>query len=426
MDPDRSPLADEALQRSQSYLKAVLDNILDGVISINEDRVVETFNPAAERIFGYTAAEVIGRNISMLMPEPYRSEHDTYVQNYLRTGHARIIGIGREVRGLRKNGQVFPLDLAVSETRWGGQRKFIGILRDITARKTTEEEMLRLNEELELRVSRRTTELQELNSALQTSLADLRRTQKQLVQSEKMAALGTLVSGVAHEINTPLGVCVTAASYLELKLSELSATIAGEALEPGALQKYLRTMTEALASITTNLNRAADLVKSFKQVAVDQVSEKKRRFALKDYIGKVLLSLRPKYRRTGHSVEVLGPEIEITGYPGALSQIVTNLVINSLIHGFEGVERGRIVLEVSRAGNQCTLRCSDNGRGIAPEHIARIWDPFFTTRRSQESSGLGLHIVYNLITSRLNGSIECTSALGGGTTFTITFACDTP
>ncbi|RJQ83303.1 MAG: PAS domain S-box protein [Desulfobacteraceae bacterium] len=152
--PERNRFED--LQKSQSYLQAVLNNVLDGIISINEERIVETFNAAAERIFGYTAAEVIGRNVKMLMPEPYHNEHDSYVENYLRTGKAKIIGIGREVQGLRKNGQIFPLELAVSETRWSGERRFIGILRDITERKIAEEALQRLNETLEQRVTERT------------------------------------------------------------------------------------------------------------------------------------------------------------------------------------------------------------------------------------------------------------------------------
>jgi PAS domain S-box-containing protein len=135
MNPDRSDRAHHALHNDESYLRAALGNVLDGIIGINEECLIETFNPAAERIFGYAAAEVMGRNIKILMPEPYQGEHDTYVQNYLRTGQARIIGIGREVHGLRRDGHVFPMDLAVSETRWNGERKFIGIVRDITERK---------------------------------------------------------------------------------------------------------------------------------------------------------------------------------------------------------------------------------------------------------------------------------------------------
>ena len=419
--PDNND-AHEALEKSESYLRAVLNHVLDGIISIDEDRVVETFNPAAERIFGYAAAEVIGQNVRMLMPEPYRSRHDSYVRNYLRTGNAKIIGIGREVRGRHKSGRIFPLDLAVSEMSVRGRRRFIGILRDITARKDAEKALRRMNEELEQRVAERTARLNETNSALQKSLEDLRNTQEQLVQTEKMAALGALVSGVAHEINTPVGVCVTAASYLELKTSELADMVEGHHLEDPRLNKYLKTATEALASISTNLNRAAELVKSFKQVAVDQTTEEKRRFNLKDYAEMVLMSLRPKYKKSGHTIELSCPDgIELTSYPGALSQIITNLLMNSLTHGFEGIPHGRIILDLSVNDEQCIVEYSDNGVGMPPEHVEKIFDPFFTTKRSRGGTGLGMHIVYNLVKQRLGGEIECTSAPGKGTLFTIAF-----
>ena len=414
-----------SLQQSESYLRAVLDNVLDGIISINENRVVETFNAAAERIFGYAADEVIGRNVNLLMPEPYHSQHDTHVQTYLHTGVARIIGIGREVRGRRKNGEEVPLELAVSEMRLQGERKFIGILRDITTRKRSEEELLRLNEELEARVEHRTAELQAANRALEESLAILHKTRDQLVQTEKMAALGELVAGVAHEINTPLGVCVTAASFLELKLNGLFQHLAEAGLEPRTVpENYRGALNEAAASILTNLSRAAELVKSFKLVAVDQASEDRRRFAVKDYIDKVLLSLRPKYKRTPYTIAVRCPEeLEIDSYPGALSQIITNLVMNSLLHAFDGVEHGRMTLELSATGGRYVLRYGDDGRGIPPEDLKRIYDPFFTTKRGRGGSGLGLHLVYNLVTRTLGGKIECASEPGRGTVFTITFPC---
>jgi PAS domain S-box-containing protein len=421
-ESDHRSAAPEAAKPGASYLKAVLDNVLDGIISIDEERIVQTFNPAAERIFGYAAVEVIGQNVRMLMPEPYRSAHDRYVQNYLRTGRAQIIGRGRQVRGRRKNGQEFPLDLAVSEMRVDGQRQFIGIVRDITERQHAEDELRRLNDELEQRVRERTAQLDASNQALQRSLADLRRTQDQLVQTGKMAALGELVSGVAHEINTPVGICVTAASWLQMKLDALAERLGDGRREAEALRPLVGPMQEAAASILTNLARAADLVQSFKQVAVDQATEDQRRFNLKDYIDMLLLSLRPKFKRTGHRLEVECPEgLTVVGYPGAISQIITNLVVNSLLHGFEGLEQGRITLAVSVVDDRVVLRYADNGRGMAAETLRKIYDPFFTTKRAQGGSGLGMHIVYHLVVRRLNGRIDCDSSPGKGSVFTITF-----
>jgi PAS domain S-box-containing protein len=424
LEPSESRLSERTLRQSEHYLRAVLDHVLDGIISIDANGIVETFNPAAELIFGYDAGEVIGRNVNLLMPEPYRSQHDAYVQNYLRTGVPRIIGIGREARGLRKNGEEFPLDLSVSEMKLDREPKFISILRDITERKRAEEQLRRLNEELEARVQIRTTELQATNRALEESLSILNKTRDQLVQTEKMAALGELVAGVAHEINTPIGVCVTAASFLELKLNELCRYLAEAGLDNALPKKYLLTLNEALASILTNLSRAAELVKSFKLVAVDQASEEKRRFNVKEYIDSVLLSLRPKYKRTPYAIDVQCPEgLEIFSYPGALSQILTNLVMNSLLHAFDGAEHGRMTLNLSAAAGRCMLRYEDNGKGIPTENLKKIYDPFFTTKRGRGGSGLGLHVVYNLVTRTLGGRIECASEPGRGTVFTISFPC---
>jgi PAS domain S-box-containing protein len=413
---------DEDLRRSEAYLRAVLENVLDGIISINEDRIVETFNCAAERIFGYRADEVIGQNVKMLMPEPYYSQHDGYVQNYLRTGVKKVIGTGREVEGRRSDGSRFPLDLAVSEMQMDGKRRFVGILRDITDRKEAADDLQKLNEDLERRVEKRTAMLRKSYKALETSMADLKRTQEQLVQNRKMAALGALVSGIAHEINTPVGVCVTAASYLEMKVDDLRRRLSAGTPEPASLNKTLDAIKEASGSILTNLNRASDLVKSFKQVAVDQATEEKRRFNLKEYIDMVLLSLRPKYKRTAHTIEVTCPEdLEIVSYPGVISQILTNLIMNSLLHGFEGVEAGTITLNVTVEQDQCLLRYRDNGIGMSEENLSRIYDPFFTTKRAHGGSGLGMHIVYNLVSRRLEGRIDCRSAPGEGTEFLIAF-----
>jgi PAS domain S-box-containing protein len=409
-------------ENQTSYLRSVLDNVIDGIISINQDRIIETFNPAAEKIFGYSASEVIGQNVKVLMPEPYQSHHDNYVLNYLKTNKAKIIGIGREVRGQRKDGTQFPMDLAVSETCVRGRRRFIGIVRDITGKKNSEEALRKMNEQLEQIVEERTAKLRKTNKILEKSLLDLKTTQDRLVQTEKMAALGGLVSGVAHEINTPVGICVTTASYLEMKSNELVRILPEEYLGHEQLQKYLKTTTESLTSISSNLKRASELINSFKQVAVDQTTEEKRRFNLKEYIDTVLVSLHPKLKKTEHTLEVFCPdEIEIFSFPGVFSQIITNLVMNSLIHGLEDVRQGKITMDLSVAGDQCIFRYSDNGVGMPAEHVAKIYDPFFTTKRSRGGTGLGMHIVYNLVTQKLNGEIRCESILGQGTVFTIVF-----
>jgi signal transduction histidine kinase len=276
-------------------------------------------------------------------------------------------------------------------------------------------------ENLDRLVEERTRELNEANAALRESLEELNRTQDQLIQSGKMAALGNLVAGVAHEINTPVGIGVTAASLLEEKSREMAESYAAGQLKRSALEKYIRTATETSASILSNLDRASEMIQSFKQVAVDQTVEEKRRFRIRRYIDEVLLSLRPGYKRTRHTISVNCPdEISFYSYPGAFMQIITNLVMNSLIHGFEGIEQGNIFIDVFTENHMLHFRYSDNGKGMKAEQAGRIFEPFFTTRRARGGTGLGMHIVYNLVTQTLGGQIECSSAPGKGTVFDIT------
>jgi len=248
----------------------------------------------------------------------------------------------------------------------------------------------------------------------------LKEAQIQLVQSEKMASLGALVAGVAHEINTPVGVGVTAASTLQARAVALRDLYERDALRRSDLAGFVAMSEESTQIILRNLQRAADLIHSFKQVAVDQSSGERRRFALKAYIDEILLSLRPKLKKTHHVVDVECPEgLVIDSYPGAIAQIMTNFVTNSLIHGFEDIPQGHIRIVIRQEPGRVTLAYSDDGRGIAPEHLGRVFDPFFTTKRGVGGSGLGLHIVYNLVTQRLGGTIHVSSELGKGTDFVI-------
>jgi C4-dicarboxylate-specific signal transduction histidine kinase len=258
------------------------------------------------------------------------------------------------------------------------------------------------------------------NQELSQALEHLQTTQSHLVEAEKMAALGGLVAGVAHEINTPVGIGVTAASLLEERTRAFRQAYQTGQMKRSDMEKYLDIAGQSSTMILNNLNRAAELIQSFKQVAVDQSSEKRRRFPVKAYLEEVLISLRPKLKRTQHSIEIFGPEeLALDSYPGAFSQIVTNLVMNSLVHAYEPGEAGRLVFDLQQKGSYFVFEYTDDGRGIAKEHMSKIFDPFFTTKRGHGGSGLGLHIIYNLVTQKLGGTIRCESKEGQGTRFVI-------
>lgn len=287
-------------------------------------------------------------------------------------------------------------------------------------RDSYENEVCELNEFLEARVEKRTKELAAANKELTLALERLSQAQKQLIQSEKMASLGGLVAGVAHEINTPVGIGVTAASHLEDKTKAILEEFRGGALKRASLEEYLGVCDESAHMILANLRRASDLIRSFKQVAVDRSTEEKRVFGLRGYLEQVLLSLRPQLKKTAIVVELeCDAGVEIDSYPGVWSQIVTNLVLNVLQHAFEPGQAGRVTIAAALEPERLRFTFADNGKGIAPEHLNLIFEPFFTTYRQKGGSGLGLSIVYNLVTQTMGGTIHVASELGQGTVFSI-------
>jgi signal transduction histidine kinase len=242
----------------------------------------------------------------------------------------------------------------------------------------SQEHLYILNQELEQRVERRTKTLQQTNQELKESLDTLQQTQTRLAQSEKMAAPGELVAGVAHEINTPIGVSLTAASFLDDQTKTFYQRYESKNIRRSELEHYLSTAFLSSSTILRNLKRAAELINSFKQVAVDQSSEKQRIFHLKKYIDEILLSLSPHYKKTNLSIIVNCSEtLKLYSYPGAFAQILTNLIMNSLLHGFEGISKGEILIDVSTKGHQLLLRYSDNGVGMEETHVQEIFNPFF-------------------------------------------------
>ena len=280
-------------------------------------------------------------------------------------------------------------------------------------RKKAEEELRFHKDKLEIIVRERTEELQ-------STLNNLLGAQDQLVESEKMASLGRLVAGVAHELNTPIGICITASSYLKDENADVNQAINSQHLTKKKLDKYLVSTDQSLGIILANLERASELISNFKLVAVDVSSEEMREFNLLDYIKRTILSLKPEIRRTCVEVIVSGDEsIVVHSNPGAWSQIITNLILNSLNHGYKNKQPGKIFIDLSLQAESIDFSYKDEGSGMDPQVAAMIFEPFFTTKRGSGGSGLGMYIVYNLVTQTLGGEIRCHSDLGKGCSFQI-------
>lgn len=251
----------------------------------------------------------------------------------------------------------------------------------------------------------------------------LRDTQRELIATEKLAALGGLVAGIAHEINTPVGIGVTAASHLSDSIKNFESRYRAGEMRRSDLDDFLSSLSDLNTMVEENLLRASRLIKSFKEVAVDQTAEDEREFNLREYVEQVVMSLSPKLRTTSVrvSVDAIDPTLVLKTAPGPIAQILTNLIMNSLIHGFDENMSGEISISARQVSTDLELLYSDSGKGISRENLKRIFEPFFTTKRSHGGSGLGMHLVYNIVTKKYSGKITCTSELNRGVLFRMTF-----
>ena len=280
---------------------------------------------------------------------------------------------------------------------------------------------------LEERVKERTLDLVDVNEELQQALDQLKRTQGNLVQSEKLAALGSLVAGVAHELNTPIGNGLTVASSLNDESRSIAKQMQG-GITRSAMEQYLEDMEEGSKLVVSSLERASELVSGFKQVAMDRTSAQRRKFELSSVLYETRLTASPAFKHTPYTVDIeCTGSIQLDSYPGPLGQIITNLLNNTLIHAFDGADSGQVLITAECNSNtDCRICVKDNGIGIPPENINRIFDPFFTTKLGEGGNGLGMHIVHNLVTGVLGGTIEAESTVGEGTTFCIQIPTKAP
>lgn len=389
-------------------VQALLDSIDDlAWIKDTEGRFI-LVNRKFGEVFGRDPAEIVGKtDFDLSSPEMARHyrESDLKVMRTrqpLREEERIALAGGREGWSETVKVPVTGADGQITGTA--------GTARDVTERQQA-------RATLEQRVQERTRELSE-------ALATLTGAQHELVRKEKLAALGQLVAGISHELNTPIGNSVLIASALQDRHRAFAAALTAGGLTKSALERYLGHVGESSQVLLRSLERAADLVRSFKQVAVDQTSGVRRTFLLDQTVAETLSTLGPTLRATPHRVSVEVPAgIELDSYPGPLIQVISNLVNNALLHGFgpEAGEPGEIRIEARLVGEDAVQLCvRDNGRGIAEADLRRIFDPFFTTRLGQGGSGLGLSIVHSLVHDLLGGRLDVASRVDAGTTFTLT------
>ncbi|MBT3206862.1 MAG: tetratricopeptide repeat-containing sensor histidine kinase [Bacteroidetes bacterium] len=309
------------------------------------------------------------------------------------------------------------LMIAIIVYRSYSQKKVANVLLSMQ-RDEIETQRDEIEEKRDIAVKQK-NEIEIQKNKVSETLIELKETQEQLVESEKMASLGNLVAGVAHEINTPVGIGISASSSLINKTKDFADLYKSKKMKKTDLESYLNSAYKAGKLLLTNLERTGNLVQSFKQVSVDQSTEDIREFNLKSYLNDVIMSLEPKLKEKPIDVKITCPDdIQLKSFPGVFAQIITNFVINSIVHGFREKETGKININAEKNNGELTIQYIDNGKGIPEDVLAKVFDPFFTTNK-QLGTGLGMHIVYNLLTQKLKGSIVVESEVEKGVNFTI-------
>jgi PAS domain S-box-containing protein len=416
--------AEERLRASQQRLSLIFERSPVALFVCEVGGIIHDVNLAFERLFLRDRRTVIGKTTAELGMYCDLKDRETIVQELEQTGMASS---SHDIWMIRGDGSRILVQYSGHVFQQGSRTFDILACVDITEKRRIEREILDLNATLEQRVAARTEELQRANTDLATTLETLRFAQEELVRSEKLAALGSLVAGVAHELNTPIGNSLMVASTL-VDQTKFMADSYASGLKRSTLEKYLSDTDKASDILVRNLHRAANLITGFKQVAADQTSSQRRRFQLSEVVSENLLTLWPTLKKKSFTIAKMVPEnLELDSYPGPLGQVLTNLVNNALVHGFDNRDSGTVAIEAHPVGNDWVeLSVKDDGAGIPQANLSRIFDPFFTTKMGSGGTGIGLNITYSIVTNLLGGQIHVQSEVGRGTTFVITLPVVAP
>lgn len=393
------------------------------VSNLHNGRYVRV-NPAWEHQFLFQEADIVGKTSSDL--GFWQSVEDR--QNWLDRLSSHGYVNGYEVAFRMRAGQIRTFLLSSEQFLYGSEECVLTMSVDVSELKKMESELLLLNASLEQRVEERTLDLDRSNQELMVTMASLQRAQEELIQSEKLASLGSLVAGVSHELNTPIGNALLAASSMEEEVAKIRQASTAGTMKRTDFERCMQRVDEGSELTIRSLRRAVALISSFKQVAVDQASERRREFDLAQVINEVIDTLRPIIKHVDVSLDLdLQAGIFMDSYPGPLGQVIINLFNNAVTHAFDGRASGLIIVSTRyKDEGSVQLTVQDDGSGISPSHLGHVFDPFFTSKLGQGGSGLGLSVSHRIVTKVLGGSITVQSEPEKGAAFTIVMPLTAP
>lgn len=390
----------DSIDIAEKY-KSIVDTAINGIATINSKGIIRSINPAFIRQFGYDEKEILGENINQIMPSPFKEEHDMYLKNYTETGERKIIGIGREVIGKRKNGSTFPLHLSVSEYLLNGEKMYTGIIHDLTEQYKNKRKMDIAKEVAEITGNK----LRQTNNSLVQAVEDAEKYQRQLIESSKMASLGAMSSGMAHELNQPLGAIL------------LKAQLVPKLVEKGFYDKIL-SVNEDIKNQSLRAKKIMDSLRVFsredKEIALESCD-------MISILNDILTMYTDEFRLANINLEINFENNDLI-FKGSIVQIgeVLSNILSNARDALEDLENKNINIRAYLEQEYVVIEISDSGCGIPEDKIANIYEPFYTSKPIGKGTGLGLSLSYSMVKNS-GGEILVDSKIGKGTTFKLIF-----
>lgn len=405
----------------QDFFRGLLESAPDAVVVSDRSGAIILVNEQTLKLFGYERAALIGQSIDTLVPQRNRGTHAAHRDTFFQHPALRTMGTPGGIFGCRCDGTEFPVEIRLSPVQTEQGLVVSATIRDITLRLQAEQELQRHRDQLEELVAARTAELAH-------NIETLHSAQDELVRTERLASLGALVASISHDLNTPIGNATLTATTLRDHVAVFRKQVEAGMVRKSEFNEFLSTNAEMADLLVRSMQRATDLIASFKQVAVDQTSERRREFDLKTSVHDVLVTLKPGLKNKPWQIAVdVEDDLRCDSYPGPLGQVISNLVLNATLHAFEGRSQGRIHITGHALPNdQVELVIADDGIGMHASALQHAFEAFFTTKMGRGGSGLGLFICKGIATGVLGGNLTIESTPGQGTRFTLTFPRTAP